>query len=85
MGLQKSVPGAVLAADRSGIKSVAAADVVDGGIADLKSEIVQGTDDTVAAPRRVFLDQFNDEFFKFGIHGRSADGICPGESSLFGD
>ena len=33
MGLQKPAPGAVLAADRSGIKSVAAADVDDGGTA----------------------------------------------------
>jgi len=71
--LQKSAPGAVLAADRSGIKTVAAPDVVDDGIAHLKSEIVQGTDDAIAAPSWVFCDQFDDEFFKFRIQGRSTD------------
>ena len=85
MGLQKSVPGAVLAADRSGIKSVAAADVVDAGIAHFKSEIVQGTDDAIAAPSWVVCDQFDDEFFKFPIHGRSTDWIGPGKGPLFGD
>ena len=35
MRLQKPAPGAVLAADRSGIKSVAAADVVDDGVKNL--------------------------------------------------
>jgi hypothetical protein len=85
VGLQKSVPGAVLAADRNGIKSVAVADVVDGGIAHLKPEIVQGTDDAIAAPSWVFCDQFDDEFFKFRIHGRSTDWIGPGKGPLFGD
>jgi len=85
VGLQKSVPGAVLAADRSGIKTVAATNVVDGGIAHLKSEIVQGTDDAIAAPSWVFCDQFDDEFFKFRVHGRSTDWIGPGKGPLFGD
>ncbi len=85
MGLQKLLPGAVLAAERSGIKSVAVTDVVDGGIAQLKSEIVQGTDNAIAAPSWVFGDQFDDEFFKFRSHGRSTDRIGPGKSPLFGD
>ena len=85
MGLQKLVPGAVLAAERSGIKSVAVTDVVDGGIAQLKSQIVQGTDNAIAAPSWVFRDQFDDEFFKFRIHGRSTDWIGPGKGPLFGD
>lgn len=40
MRLQKPAPGAVLAADWSEIKSIAAADVVDGGITHPKSQIV---------------------------------------------
>src|SRR5258708_30066522 len=83
MRLQKPAPDAVLAADRSGIKSVAAADVVDGGIAHLKSQIVQGPDDAVAAPSWVFCHQFDDEFFKFRIHRRSTDGSGLGKRSLF--
>src|SRR6267142_3263250 len=85
MRLQKSVPGAVLAAERSGFKSVAAADVVDGRIAHPKSQIVQGPDDAVAAPSWVFCDQFDDELFKFRMHGRSTDGIGLGKGPLFGD
>ena len=79
------MPGGVLAAERSGIQSVAVADVVDGGIAHIKSEIVQGTDDAIAAPSWVFCDQFDDEFFEFRIHGRSTDWVGPGKGPLFGD
>ena len=61
------------------------ADVVDGRIAQLKSEIVQGTDDAVAAPGRVLLDQFDDEFLNFRSHRRSTDGIGLGKGPLFGD
>src|ERR1022692_285099 len=49
MALQKLVPTGGLAAQRSGIQSAAVADVVDGRIAQLESEIVQGTHDALAA------------------------------------
>ena len=85
MGLHKPGPAGGLAADRSRIKTVAAADVVDGRIAHLESEIVQGTRDAFAAPGWVFLDQFDDEFFKCQIHARSTDWIGPGKGPLLGD
>jgi hypothetical protein len=83
--LEKAPPGAVLAADRCGIKSVAVADVVDRRIAQRVSQIVQGTDDAVTAPGRVFFDQLDDELFKFRIHGWSTERICPGKGPLLGD
>jgi hypothetical protein len=85
MRLQKAAPTAVLTADRSRIPSVASADVIDSGIAHLQSEIVQGSDDAIAAPSWIFLDQFDDEFFKFRIHRRSTDWISRGKGPLFGD
>lgn len=66
MGLYKSGPTGGLATQRNGIEADAAADVVAGRIADLASEIVLGTDDALADPGRVFLDQFDDEFSSFG-------------------
>ena len=62
MALQKLVPTGGLAAQRSGIQSAAVADVVDGRIAQLESEIVQGTHDALAAPDWIFLEQFDHEF-----------------------
>ena len=70
MGPQKAVPGGGFAADRSGIQAVAVADVVDGRITDAESGIIQGPNHTIASPSRIFLDQFEDEFFQFRIHRR---------------
>ena len=36
-------------------------------------------------PGWVFLEQCDNEFFQFGIHGRSTDRISPGKGPLFGD
>src|ERR1035437_5481640 len=85
MRLQESSPSGVLAADRCGIKSVAAANVVDGRITHRIAEIVQGPDDAVAAPGWIFFDQFEDEFFEFGTHGWPTDGIGSGKGPLPGD
>src|ERR1017187_5665055 len=85
MGLQKLVPTCGLAAKWSGIQSMALADVVDGRIAHLESQIGQRTHDALAAPGWVFLEQCDNEFFQFRIHGRSTDRISPGKGPLFGD
>src|SRR5450755_755051 len=85
MGLQKLVPTCGLAAERSGIQSIALADVVDGRIAHLESEIGQRTHDALAAPGWVFLEQCDNEFFQFRIHGRSTHRMGPGKGPLFGD
>src|SRR5450755_4787952 len=62
MGLQKLVPTCGLAAERSRIQSIALADVVDGRIAHLESQIGQPAHDALAAPGWVFLEQCNNEF-----------------------
>lgn len=85
MRLQKSSPGGVLAADRCGIQSVAAADVVDGRLTQRKAQIVRSPDNAIATPTRVFLEQFDDELFEFRIDRRSADEIGFGEGPLSGD
>ena len=85
MGLEKSPPSAVLAADRCGVKSVAVANVVDGRIAQRVAKIVQSSDDAVAAPRRIFLDQLQNQFFESRIHGWPTEGIRPGKGPLLGD
>src|ERR1022692_4503307 len=85
MGLQKLVPTGGLAAKRSGIQSIALADVVDGRIAHLESQIGQRTHEALAAPGWVFLEQCDNGFFQFRIHGRSTDRISPGKGPLFGD
>src|SRR5262249_36837423 len=85
MGLEKSALSRVLATDRSGIQSVAMADIVDSRIAHRESEIVQSTNDAVAAPGWILLDQFDDELFKFWIHAWPPDWICPGKGPLLGD
>ena len=85
MGLQKLVPTGGLAAKRSRIQSIALADVVDGRIAHLESQIGQRTHDALAAPGWVFLEQCDNEFFQFRIHAWSAGWIGPGKSPLFGD
>jgi hypothetical protein len=41
--------------------------------------------DALAAPGWVFLEQCDNEFFQFCIHGRSTDRISPGKGPLFGD
>ena len=53
---QKAVPTGGLAAKWSGIQSIAEADVVDGRIAHLESEIGQRTYHALAAPGWVFLE-----------------------------
>src|SRR5450755_4968534 len=85
MGLQKLVPTCGLAAERSRIQTIALADVVDGRIAHLESEIGQRTHDALAAPGWVFLEQCNNEFFQRRIDGWSTEGIGPGKGPLFGD
>src|ERR1022692_2804845 len=85
MALQKLVPTGGLAAQRSGIQSAAVADVVDGRIAQLESEIVQGTHDALAAPGWIFLEQFDHEFLQRRIDGWSTDGVGPGRGPLLGD
>src|ERR1017187_4910831 len=85
MALQKLVPTGGLAAQRSGIQSAAVADVVDGRIAHLESEIVQGTHDALAAPGRIFLEQFDHEFLQRRIDGWSTEGVGPGKGPLLGD
>jgi hypothetical protein len=85
MDLQKLVPTGGLAAQRSGIQSIAMADLVDGRIAQLESEIGQRTHHALAAPGWVFLEQCDNEFFQFGFHGRSTHRMGPGKSPLFGD
>lgn len=50
-------------------------DVVDGRITQPVTQIVQGADDAVVAPGRVFLDQLEDEFFEFKIKGWLTEGI----------
>src|ERR1022692_1703620 len=85
MALQKLVPTGGLAAQRSGIQSAAVADVVDGRIAQLESEIVQGTHDALAAPGWIFLEQFDHEFLQRRIDGWSTDGVGPGKGPLLGD
>ena len=85
MGLQKLVPTGGLAAQRSRIQSIALADVVDGRIAHLESQIGQRTHDALAAPGWVFLEQCDNEFFQFRLHGRSTHRISPGKGPLFGD
>jgi hypothetical protein len=49
------------------------------------AEVVQSTNNAVAAPRRVLSDQFDDEFFKFRIHGWSPERVCPGKGPLLAD
>src|SRR5450432_1329020 len=85
MALQKLAPTGGLAAQRSGIQSAAVADVVDGRIAQLESEIVQGTHDALAAPGWIFLEQFDHELFQRRIDGWSTDGVGPGKGPLLGD
>ena len=85
MGLEKPVPAGVLAADRSGIKTVAVANVVDGRITHLDSEVVLGAHDPVAAPGRIFLDELDNELLQFQIHRGSANRISFGEGPLLGD
>src|ERR1022692_1526142 len=85
MALQKLVPTGGLAAQRSGIQSAAVADVVDGRIAQLESEIVQGTHDALAAAGWIFLEQFDHEFLQRRIEGWSTDGVGPGKGPLLGD
>ena len=85
MGLQKSVPAGVPAADGSGIKTVAGANVVDGRIAHLESEVIQGAHDPIAAPGWIFLDELDHEFLQFRIHRWSANRIGSGEGPLLGD
>src|ERR1017187_8809369 len=64
---------------------LATRDVVDGRIAHLESQIGQRTHDALAAPGWVFLEQCDNEFFQFCIHGRSTYRISPGKGPLFGD
>src|ERR1017187_2167102 len=64
---------------------LATRDVVDGRIAHLESQIGQRTHDALAAPGWVFLEQCDNEFFQFRLHGRSTDRISPGKGPLFGD
>ena len=64
---------------------MATRDVVDGRIAHLESQIGQRTHDALAAPGWVFLEQCDNEFFQFRLHGRSTDRISPGKGPLFGD
>src|ERR1017187_7475293 len=64
---------------------LATRDVVDGRIAHLESQIGQRTHDALAAPGWVFLEQCDNEFFQFRIHGRSTYRISPGKGPLFGD
>src|SRR5882724_4689416 len=85
MSLQKASPSRRLAAKRGWIQSIAMANVVDGRITQRVSQIVQGTDDPVAAPGRVLLEQPEDEFFEFRIHGWSTEGIGPDIGPLPGD
>src|ERR1022692_4433881 len=75
MALQKLVPTGGLAAQRSGIQSAAVADVVDGRIAQLESEIVQGTHDALAAPGWIFLEQFDHEFLQRASTGGRPMGL----------
>src|SRR5271166_4568637 len=84
MGLQKLVPTGGLAAERSGIQSIAMAEVVDGRIAPLESEIGQRTHPALAAPGWVFLESCHNEFFQFRIYGRSTHRIGPGKGPPFG-
>jgi hypothetical protein len=85
MRLEESSPGSVLTPNRRRIKSVTAADVVDGRIAQSVAEIIQGPDDAVATPTRIFPEHFDDELFEFRIYRRSADGICSGKGPLPSD
>ena len=80
MALQKLVPTGGLAAERSGIQSMAMADVVDGRITQLESEIVQGSHDALAPPGWIFLEQFDHEFLQRRIDGWSTEGIGPGRA-----
>jgi hypothetical protein len=63
MGLQKPVSGGGFAAEGSGIQAVAVADVVDPQSLTVNPRLVQGPNNTVATPGRVFSDQLDDEFF----------------------
>src|SRR5450631_3138012 len=85
MALQKLAPTGGLAAQRSGIQSIAEADAVDGRITQLESEIVHGSHDALAAPGWIFLEQFDHEFLQRRIDGWSTDGVGPGKGPLFGD
>ena len=67
MRLQKAPPGGVLAPDRCRIQPVAPANVINARITQRVTQVVQGPDDAVATPSRVFLDQLEDEFFEFRI------------------
>src|SRR5262245_8688922 len=61
------------AANRSGLESMPAANVVDRGIADSVAEVIQCADDPFAAPRTVFLHQFDDELLQLRVHARASD------------
>jgi hypothetical protein len=73
MRLQKSSPGCAFTPDGRRIKFITAADVVDGRIAHGVTDIVQGSDDAVAAPSRVFFDQLDDKLFELRIQGRPTE------------
>ena len=85
MRMQKAPPSRMAAPFRCGRNSIAVADVVDRRTTQHVTQIGQGTDDAVAGPRRILFDQLEDEFFKFRVHGRPTDRICPGIGPLFDD